>query len=239
MRHGAMVGLMLAAVFAPPLSAQDDDLARVRSSYEAATVFELESLIAAAEADGVPRGPLVEKAVEGAAKGMPGGVVLEVVGSWADELREAVALLGRGADPAGLTKAAESIAHGVDREIVRTLAGDYPVDYPIMLQTIEDLVHAGVELEEAQSMVRDAAERGMRGEDVLTISATVRRLVREGSSPVEAAASIRTNMRAGGRTIPPSPPPTRPPFPAGVGTRGTIPPSSPPVRGFPHGRNWL
>jgi hypothetical protein len=227
MRRRAVIGLLVSAVWVSPLLGQDDDLARVRSRYDTASIRELETVIASAEADGVPRSPLVEKAVEGAAKGMPGQVVLEAVRVWADELRVAVRLLGRGADPDGLAKAAESIAHGVDTEVVRKLAGDYPADYPIMLQTIEDLVHAGVELGQAQAVVSDAAERGLRGEDVLTISATLRRLVREGNSPVDAAASIRTNMQTGRPVIPP-PPPTASPFPAGAATGRTIPPPPPP-----------
>lgn len=227
MKPGVMIGWVAAAMFALPLQAQDD-LARVRSQYPPTTVAELESLIAAAENDGVPRSLLVEKAIEGVAKRMSGEVVVNAVGLWADELRSAVALLGRGTEPAGLTKAAESIRHGVDPEIVRRLAGDYPADYPIMLQTIEDFVHSGVGLDEAQAMVTDAAERGLRGDDVLTMSATLRRLVREGTSPVDAAASIRLNMRRGGSPIPPSPPPGGSGVPTRTGVSRIIPPPPPP-----------
>ena len=222
------IGVLLAgAVLATPLSAQDDDLARVRARYEAPTVEALERVISDAEADGVPRQLLVEKAVEGVAKGASGAMLVQAVGTWADELRGAVALLGRGAEPSGLAKAAESIRHGIDPDVVSDLSADYPRDFPIMLQAIEDFLHAGVELEVAQSLVVDAAERGFRGQDVMTLSATLRRLVREGSSPVDAAASIRTNLRAG---RPPVIPPSAPPL-ANVRTRtggSVIPPPSPP-----------
>jgi len=212
MRRGHRTGLfaalfLLAVAFFPlPLSAQADDLARVRAEYDAAVVARIDSLIQAAEADGVPRSLLVEKAVEGAAKGMEAPVVIDGVRTWARELRGAVRILGRGADPAGLAKVAESISHGVDRGVVQVLAGDHPVEYPIMLQAIEDLLHAGVELEAAQGMVAEAAAHGMPGHDVLTISATVRRLVREGRSPIDAADSIRRSLRAGRPVIPPPPP---------------------------------
>ncbi|MDH3732755.1 MAG: hypothetical protein OEU54_04440 [Gemmatimonadota bacterium] len=231
-RRISIVLLMATAMFAVSsygvrLDAQEDDLARVRAGYDVETVDSLERVIAEAESDGVPRELLVEKAVEGAAKRADAPMLVEAVTTWADELRGAVALLGRGTQPQGLAKAAESIRHGVDEEVVRRLAGDYPVDYPIMLQAIEDLLHTGVELDEAQAMVVDAAERGFKGQDVLTLSATLRRLVREGASPVDAAASIRVNMRAGRVTIPPPPPPpgdsrTR------TGARLPIPPSPPP-----------
>jgi len=231
-----MIGWLAVSFLAWPLHAQDD-LARVRSQYDSTTVAELETLIGAAENDGVPRSLLVEKAVEGVAKRMSADVVVDAVGVWADELRSAVALLGRGTEPAGLAKAAESIRHGVDPEVVRRLAGDYPADYPIMLQTIEDFVHAGVGLDDAQAMVTDAAERGLRGEDVLTMSATLRRLVREGTSPVDAAASIRLSLRRGGSPIPPAPPPDGSGFPTRTGVGRIFPPSPPP----PSTRrlNWL
>ena len=234
MRHGAkLVLLLVAGLFAPSshvssLYAQDDDLARVRARYDAETVAAIEAVIADAEADGVPRSLLVSKAVEGAAKRTPGAIVVEGVGVWADELRVAVDLLGRGAEPEGLAKAAESISHGVDPDVVSGLATAYPAEFPIMLQTIEDLVHQGVELDEAQAMVADAAERGFDSQDVLTLSATLRRLVREGSTPVEAADRIRLDVRSGSRTVIPPPPPTRrPPFP-NAGSRPTIPPPPPP-----------
>lgn len=202
----ALLVLAGALVCASPLWAQEDDLARVRTEYDAATIARIEALIRAAEADGVPRSLLVVKAVEGAAKGVRAEVVIDGVETWAEELRDAVRLLGRGTEPAGLAKVAESISHGVDRGVVLVLAGDHPVDYPIMLQAIEDLLHAGVGLDDAQGMVAEAASRGMRGHEVLLISATVRRLVREGRSPIAAAESIRRNLRAGRSVIPPPPP---------------------------------
>ena len=206
----ALLPLAVASLSPTPLRAQGDDLARVRAEYDSVAVSRIEALIQAAEADGVPRSLLVEKAVEGAAKGMGAPVVIDGIRTWAKELRDAVRILGRGAEPAGLAKVAESVSHGVDRGVVRRLAGDHPVEYPIMLQAIEDLLHAGVELEAAQGMVAEAAARGLPGQDVLTISATVRRLVREGRSPIEATNSIRRNLRAGRSVIPPPPPPLLP-----------------------------
>jgi len=211
-RFGRLLVCAVAAFsLAPRLQAQDD-LARVRSSYAAADVARIEAVIGEAVADGVPRVLLVEKAVEGVAKGMTADVVVAGIADWANELREAVALLGPGADPTGLAKAAESMTHGVDRDVIVSLARDHPQDFAIMLQTIEDLVHLGVELDDAQEMVTVAAGRGMSGEDVLLIPAVLRRMVRDGSSPVDAASSIRANLRAGRRIVPPPPPFERPPF---------------------------
>lgn len=207
-RTGMFLVACTVSAFLPlsSLSAQDD-LARVRAAYPAEDVARIEAVIDGGVADGVPRVLLVEKAVEGVAKGAAADVVVTAVGEWADELRGAVRLLGPGAEPAGLAKAAESMSHGVDHDVVRDLAREHPDDFPIMLQTIDALVHLGVELEDAQEMVTSAAGRGMKGHDVLLIPAVLRRMVRDGSSPLEAATSIRANIRSGGRIVPPPPPP--------------------------------
>lgn len=203
----AAIGLLVPLlVLARTAGAQDDDLARVRSAFDETTVLRIDSLIAAAADDGVPRVLLVEKAVEGAAKGHEPGVVFTALATLADELRNTVRLLGPDRDPRGLEKANETIRHGVDPEAVRRLAQRHPRDYPMLLQAIEDLLHAGVTLEVAQGTVLDASERGVESHDVLSLPGIVRRLVREGRSPVEAANSIRASLRAGRLTIPPPPP---------------------------------
>lgn len=204
---GLAIGLLLPLLaLARTAGAQDDDLARVRAAFDDTAALRIDSLIVAAEEDGVPRVLLVEKAVEGAAKGHEGAVVFTALATLADELRNTVRLLGRHRDPRGLEKANETIRHGVDPEAVRELAERHPRDYPMFLQAIEDLLHAGVTLEVAQGMVLDATERGVESRDVLNLPAIVRRLVREGRSAVEAANSVRADLRAGRLTIPPPPP---------------------------------
>lgn len=184
---------------------QTDDLARVRVKFPVAQVERLETILAEAQEDGVPRELLVEKAVEGAAKGHRPAVVIQAVSTLADEMRATVRLLGRETPAPGIEKATDAIRHGVEPDVVRRLARTSPRDFPLFLQAIEDLLHAGVELETAQGMVLDAATSGMASQDVLALPQSVRRLVREGSSPIEAATAIRRSL-SGRPTIPPSAP---------------------------------
>lgn len=222
-----ILGVVLLGMAATAPAQQTDDLARVRARFPAEAVTRIETILVEAEDEGVPRALLVEKALEGAAKGHRPDVVIQAVSTLAGELRATVRLLGRDTPLPGLEKATDAIRHGVEPDAVRQLARASPRDLPIFLQAIEDLLHAGVELETAQGMVLDAAARGMRSQEVLTLPQSVRRLVREGSSPVEAATTIRRSL-TGRPTIPPSPPGT-------LGRRGAsesgplrrIPPPSP------------
>jgi len=216
--------LLVAAPTAP--AQQRDDLARVRVQFPAASVERLETILAHATDDGVPRELLVEKAVEGVAKGHRPDVVIRAVSTLADEMRATVRLLGRDTPPPGLEKATDAIRHGVEPDVVRRLARTSPRDFPLFLQAIEDLLHAGVELETAQGVVLDAASSGMRSQEVLTLPQTVRRLVREGSSPIEAATTVRRSL-TGRSTIPPSSPGILGRTGSPVGTTRRIPPPSP------------
>ena len=228
LRLAPLVAAVLFGVTATAPAQQTDDLGRVRVRFPAAEVERIETILSAAEDEGVPRVLLVEKAVEGVAKGHEPRVVIQAVSTLADELRATVRLLGRDTPPEGLEKATDAIRHGVEPRAVRELARASPGDFPLFLQAIEDLLNAGVELEAAQDMVLDAASRGMRSQDVLALPQTVRRLVREGSSPVEAATMVRRSLRSGRATIPPAPPGVVERAGSPVGTPGRrIPPPSP------------
>lgn len=179
------------------LAAQQDDLARLRRVFSPDEVERIDAVIRAANADGVPRPPLIGKAIEGAAKGMSADVVREAVVVYADELRVAVDLLGPGAEPRGLEKTADALRHGVDGAFVASLAERHPREFPAMLQVVEDLLHEGVSLSEAQGVVREASGRGLSGSEVLSLPAAVRRLIRGGSSPAAAVSTVRRNLRTG------------------------------------------
>lgn len=198
--------LLVLTTLAPAASrAQQDDLARLRPVLSAQQMQRMETLLEQSARDGIPRSLLVDKAVEGVAKGMNAEVVMGAVSQLARELRVAVRLLGPGVDPYGLEKAADALRHGVSGATVGALAEEHPRDFPVMLQVLEDLLHEGVSLAEAEGIVREASTRGYRGDQVLILPAAVRRLIRGGSSPTQAASSLRQTLRSG-RPIPPEVP---------------------------------
>ena len=218
MRNRALFALACLTAFGPVfLAAQEGGLDRLQRTFSAEEVQRIDAVVENAAKDGIPRSLLVAKAVEGAAKGMTAQVVLGAVSQLAVELRVARRLLGPDVGAYGLEKAADALRHGVSGGVVGALAEEHPRDFPVMLQVIEDLLHEGVALGEAESVVREAASLGYRGDRVLTLPGSVRRLIRGGASPAQAASSLRQTMRTGRPIIPPpglssqtTPPP--PPF---------------------------
>ncbi len=182
---------------------------RLRPVLSAQQMQRMEAVLESAARDGIPRSLLVDKAVEGVAKGMNAEVVMGAVAQLARELRVAVRLLGPGVDAYGLEKAADALRHGVSGAVVGALAEEHPRDFPVMLQVLEDLLHEGVALAEAEAVVREASTRGYGGDQVLTLPAAVRRLIRDGNSPTQAASSVRRTLRLGRPIPPPSPGLTR------------------------------
>jgi hypothetical protein len=57
-----------------------------------------------------------------------------------------------------------------------------------------DLVAAGVPPDEAESLLLDAATRRQNNDDVLGLPAQVRRWIRQGYQPTDAAAEVRRTM---------------------------------------------
>ncbi len=196
---GLLGPTLVLALSIAPLAAQNDDLARVRMEFGEASASQIEAAVDRAVLDGLPRELLVAKAVEGAAKHMPLEAVLGAVRTLSAELQVAARVVGLDADAETLEKAADAIRHGVDSQLLIHLRRESPREFAVMVVAIEDLIHVGVDPSEAEDMLRLAAANGMSGDEVLGLPATVRRLVREGSTPRQAAQSVRANL-GGGRS---------------------------------------
>ena len=191
--------LLVTMVVVTPLGAQTDDLVRVQAAFGEVATAQIEVAIQLGVADGLPRSLLVNKAIEGAAKGVGSEVVLVAVRTLADELRQATMVVGRDADEAQLEKAADGLRNGLDRRFLVEVYRESPEDFSMMVIALEDLLRTGVEVTVAQAMLRDASSRGLGANEFLGLPANVRRLVREGRTPFEAARSVRAGMRSGRR----------------------------------------
>ena len=191
--------LLVAIIGVVPLGAQTDDLVRVRALLGEGATSQIEAAIQLGLADGLPRNLLVDKAIEGAAKGMGSEVILAAVDTLTDELRRAGTVVGLDADEVHLEKAADGLRSGLDQSFLVELYRENSEDFAMMVVALEDLLRTGVTVRVAQNMLRDASSRGLRVNELLRLPANVRRLVREGRTPFEAVRSVRASMRSGRR----------------------------------------
>lgn len=194
-KAAVVAGLAALLWLTPPLAGQSD-LDRLRAALGEAQTERIAAVIDAAERDGLPRGLLVEKAVEGVAKSGDADVVLAGVADFADELRAASNVVGTG-DADRLEKAADAMRRGVDRALLTSLNRDRSDDFAIMVVALLDLLDVGVEQQLAEDLIRYAATQGLEEDEVLALPADVKRLVRQGSSPGQAVSSVQG--RLGGR----------------------------------------
>ena len=163
------------------------------------------SVIEAGVRDGLPRGLLIDKAMEGVAKGMTPQVVLAAVDTFADELRSAAAVVGPGAAPIALEKAADALRRGVARGLLTTLGRDRSNDFAIIVVSIEELLDAGVELGFAEDLVRYAVSEQLDSDAVLRLPASVKLLMRECRDAQSADCWSRAAARECARVLPSHP----------------------------------
>lgn len=188
----ALLGaLALCAAGLPAEAAgQIPHLDRLRSAFPPGILNRIEQIVKEAEKAGVPPSLLVDKALEGAAKGVAPGRVVSTLSSYAGRLRKARGLVGSRVGPNGLTAAADALDRGVSGGAIRTLAKGGSGDLSIRLIVFGDLRSAKVSEKRAQDLVRAAAARGYKGDRLLSVSAAVRRRIRQGAKPDEAASAV-------------------------------------------------
>jgi len=178
-------------------------LEQVRTRFGPAVSSQIEDLLSRARSAGVPESLVLDKALEGAAKGVPGPRVVQALQAYQRRLGRARDLLGPSADAALLVAGADALQKDVPesavRSVGRTGAGD-----PMALVALGDLIDAGVPVDRAVSVVRTALQKGRRGDQLLDVPARVRSLMRQGTPPGQAAETVGKALGKGG---PPGGPP--------------------------------
>ena len=191
--HGAL--LLLLALPAPLLS-QTTDLEEVLSGYTAAEAARLEGFIAEPRWDGFPTELLLEHTAEGAAKGVGADRLLAALEEYAERIDQAHKILGKRATATSLEATADVLGRGVPEDVVRTVAAVNRRDDHLTASMVAlgDLVAAGVPPDQAENLLLDAANRRQDNDDVLGLPAQVRRWIRQGYQPTDAAAEVKRTM---------------------------------------------
>lgn len=227
------VGLALSVGPATGQQAPDPRLERIRAELPAAAVQQIERQLQRARDQRLPLEPLLDKAVEGMAKGVAGARIAGAVAQLGTQLGEARGLLGTGATPpaADITAVADALRRGVPDHAIRRIAERAGPDGLIALEVhaVGDLMDRGVPAEQALAAVEAWRARGDGPAGLRELPAAVERLIRQGTLPAHAAAAVTGAIHAYG------PPGLTGQHPgAGVG-RGNDGPPIPPGTG-PSGR---
>jgi len=201
-------------------------LEQVRSQYGPAVSSQIEDLLSDARSAGVPESLVLDKALEGAAKGVPGPRVVQALRTYQSRLARVRGLLGRSAHGSLLVAGADALQKGVPDGAVRAVGTASGGD-PMALVALGDLLDAGVPVDQAVDVVQKALKKGQRGDQLLDVPARVRSLIRQGTPPGQAAGTVGAAIGKGG------PPGGTPPGRArGAGKgQGGGPPGPPPGSG--------
>jgi hypothetical protein len=193
------------AFLAAPAAAQDARLGARLSEPDRAQV---QALLDSARAAGLPVEPLVDRALEGAAKRAPGDRIVAAVRRLRMELTAARDALGSRASTAELTAAASALRAGAaadDLRRLRDLRGEQPVT--VAAAVLADLVAVGVPGDSATAAVLRVAGQ-VDDAEFLAFRRNVERDVAMGVSPV-AALAVRlgglSDVRATGEGRPLTP----------------------------------
>lgn len=215
MRLPTLLVVALMATWAVPGVAQEGVRERARASLPSQAFQSIDAMGTELDREGIPPEPLYNKALEGLAKRVPLDRLLPVVTRYAGQLRLARdAFDGRGTGSLYVA-GADALQRGVEVEVLRRLGQreeGSPEASPMAVLVLADLVEAGVPADRALGMVREALRLRTGEEQMLGLTARVRRLMRQGQSPQDAAEQVRRALRRGrgGGVGPPVPPGSEP-----------------------------
>lgn len=181
---------MVAAAMPAAVRAQEP---RLVGRLPDAVRVQVDAVIDAARAAGLPTEPLVDRALEGAAKGAPANLIVTAVNRLDGELRQARDAFGDAASAAELTAAASALRAGATRNDLarlRSLRPGQPLTIPAGV--LADLVAAGVPADTGIAAVLALAPDAPDA-DYVAFRRNVERDIALGASP---AASIGVRLRA-------------------------------------------
>jgi len=192
--------LIFAALRAAP--AQN---ARIDSLFAPPVRAELNAVLAGAAADRLPSEPLVQRALEGARRGVEPARVVSAVRAFADRLRIARSALGPASTDAELVAGAGVLYAGADRTTLERLRRVEPRrDLALPLIVMADIIERGVPRDTATSVIIALGEAHVRDVDYQLLRQSIVLDIGSGATPAAAAAA-----RARGILL--NPPGPRPP----------------------------
>jgi hypothetical protein len=166
-------------------------------------------IAADAAARGLPVDPLVEKAIEGGAKGVPADRVIAAVRALAGRMGDAMTALREGgvSAPTGdvVEGGADAINAGLSNHDVQDLvrASRPPYDPALTLRVAATLAALGVPANQVLQLVEAMISAGRSPGDLMGLPAEVETGISHGATPAQAAAGLTRAAAAGRPPVPP------------------------------------
>lgn len=196
--------LALAIASAPsPAAAQQDVRARLAGRVAPDLAAALDSAAAQATAQGLPIDPLIEKALEGTAKGVPTERIVAAVRALVVRLAAAAAALRQGGvaapDADAIEAGAFAITAGLSESQVRDLtrASAVPHTPTSTLRVAATLVALGVPAAETVELLIASIRDGRSVGDLAALPGTIQGQVGRGVSPAQAARGLARTAASG------------------------------------------
>jgi hypothetical protein len=192
-----------AALAQPPRSlAAQDVAARLDGRVPANVVHAVQGIAQDAQARGLPVELLIQKAMEGGAKGVPAERVIAAVQVLAARLDEARGALREAGNPHPSPEALESGAYalsaGLSARQVRDLGrvSQAPYDPALMLRVAATLTALGVPAEQGLHLMEHMIKAGREPDDLLELPNQVQVGMARGATPAEVAEGLDTREGA-------------------------------------------
>ena len=207
-RFQVRLTLLLLAVTPGALAAQDV-AARLGGRVSPQVRQAVVTIAANAAARGLPVDPLVEKAIEGGAKGVPADRVIAAVRALAGRLGDAMGALreaGVAAPAADIVEGgADALNAGLSNGDVRDLVrvSRAPYDPGLTLRVAATLAALGVPAADAVQLVEGMIRAGKSPGDLLALPGEVQASMARGATPGQSAAGLARAAAAGRPAVPP------------------------------------
>lgn len=209
------LAVLALALTAAGVDAQDARLTRLDRQVQA----EVGALVDSARLLGIPTEPVVDKALEGAAKRAPNKRIVTVVRSRFHELVAGRSALGNIASEAEIIAAADALHAGASRDVISTLRAQRPsAPLTIPLAVLADLIARGVPADTAASAVLALANTTATDAQFAALRDDIERDIAKGTPP---AVSALVRMRG----LPPGVPIPRAAEAARPGEAASAPPN--------------
>lgn len=175
---------------------------RLTSHVPPAAIPGVQAIISRAAQDSLPTEPLVEKALEGGAKGAPAEMIVTAVGAEEARLRSARNLLRQAGTPGPygtgeLQSVSLALARGLPDRIVAKVATATKDTAPgFALHAVADLVAHGFPADSSAGLIVAALGAGLSGHRLLDVAAAADRALQRGDTRPQALAHVRAILPA-------------------------------------------